>query len=66
MPWKKTSDEGHKDKIKVDLEKGRVTHDRISSTGSQKEHEWQDTRSSGEIKSGWRGSNSPKPERPKN
>jgi len=55
MPWEKSSDGEHKDKIKVDLEKGRVTHERISTDGVPHEHEWSESRPDGTFLSGWRG-----------
>lgn len=58
MSWKTTSDGEHKDKITVDTDKvGRVTHERIGTTGENHEHEWSETRPDGTIKSGYRGEN---------
>ena len=64
MSWKKASDGTSKDKVNVDLEKGRVTHERISTTGEKHEHEWIDTRQK-TVKSGWRGPNFQKSEKEK-
>lgn len=54
--WEDSSDGDHQDKIKVDLEKGRVTHERIAKEGYPHEHEWSDTRPDS-ISYGWRGTN---------
>jgi hypothetical protein len=57
MGWKDSSDGKTQDKVDVDLEKGRVTHERVEKTGQSHDHEWSDTRGEGKISYGWRGKN---------
>jgi len=60
MGWQKSSDGMSKDKITVDEEKGRVTHERIDTTGSKHGHEWDETTAE-TTKSGSRGPNADRP-----